>query len=784
MLGYWLRAEEPPVLAADYASMAPALGLDSGISDQTALIAAIRGKLERTDRWLLVFDNAGEPGSLDPYLPRSGGGHVLITSRWQEWDGTAEALELAVPSEPEAVALLLGGAAADAAQRAASAELAHELGRLPLALAQARAFMRARTVDIAGYRQQLAVARPKVLAWRPPHASYPLAMAQAWQASLDHAAHDCPAAPEVLQLLAFLGPDAIPRDLLGAKPEALPKGLSDPFDRDSAIEALGRFSLVRVEPDSLTVHRLVQAVTREGLDEPTSGRCATIVVALVDAALPRPARERAAPTPVVGRLLPHALAAAGAAERLGVGLVVAGRILSDLGAYLMAGAARFEAEPLLRRAIAVRERAMGPEHPDLAIPIDNLARLYAGTGRPAEAEPLFQRTLAIREQALGPEHLAVAESFGCLGLFYRGEGRSAKAQPLFERAIATYERTPDAEYPDLAFSLHHRAWLYEATDRHAKAEPLHQRARAIREQALGPEHPDFATSLATLARLYEVTGRHAEAEPLHQRALAIRERILGPVHPDFALSLSNLGMLYLDTGRYVDAEPLLQRALAIHERTLGPEHPRIGVSLYRLADVYINGGRFAEAEPLLQRALAIYEQALGPEHPNVGGSLYQLAVVFVSTSRSAEAEPLLQRCLAIQVRNLGSEHRFVGGSLYRLAQVYLDTDRSAEAEPLLYRALAIHEQRYGPEHIYVSGPLSALGRLYREAGRFAEAEPLLQRCLEIIEKAPQPGHPHLVSVLDNYAALLEQIGRSEEASELRVKAEAIQQHGQTPLAPL
>ena len=275
----WLRAEEPSVLAADYAGMAPALGLDPGMPDQAALIAAIRGKLERTDRWLLVFDNAGEPGSLDAYLPRIGGGHVLITSRWQEWEGTAAALELEVLPEAEAVALLLGEGAEDAAEHAAAAELAQELGRLPLALAQARAFMRARKVGIAGYRQQLAAARPKVLAWRPANAGYPLAMAQAWQASLDHAAHDCPAAGELLPLLAFLAPDAIPRDLLGARPEALPEGLRDPFDRDGAIEALGRFSLVRVEPDSLTVHRLVQAVTREGLDEATSGparrrRCA------------------------------------------------------------------------------------------------------------------------------------------------------------------------------------------------------------------------------------------------------------------------------------------------------------------------------------------------------------------------------------------------------------------------------------------------------------------------------------------------------------------------------
>ena len=61
------------------------------------------------------------------------------------------------------------------------------------------------------------------------------------------AAEDCPAAPDLLELLAFFAPDAIPRDLLGADPEALPESLRDEFDRGSAMEALGRFSLVRLE---------------------------------------------------------------------------------------------------------------------------------------------------------------------------------------------------------------------------------------------------------------------------------------------------------------------------------------------------------------------------------------------------------------------------------------------------------------------------------------------------------------------------------------------------------
>ena len=158
-----------------------------------------------------------------------------------------------------------------------------------MALAQARAFMRARKVGIAGYRQQLAASPAQgagVAAAKTPatRSRWP----QAWQASLDRGRRDCPAARELLQLLAFLAPDAIPRDLLGAKPEALPEAVARPVRPRRRDRGAGRFSLLRVEPDRLTVHRLVQAVTRDGLDERDGAARAEAAVALVDAALPPP----------------------------------------------------------------------------------------------------------------------------------------------------------------------------------------------------------------------------------------------------------------------------------------------------------------------------------------------------------------------------------------------------------------------------------------------------------------------------------------------------------------
>ena len=63
---------------------------------------------------------------------------------------------------------------------------------------------------------------------------------------------------------------------------------------------------------------------------------------------------------------------------------------------------------MYKRALAISEKALGPEHPDVATSLNNLALLYQAQGRYAEAEPLHKRALAISEKALGPEHPDVA----------------------------------------------------------------------------------------------------------------------------------------------------------------------------------------------------------------------------------------------------------------------------------------------------------------------------------------------------------------------------------------
>jgi tetratricopeptide (TPR) repeat protein len=314
-----------------------------------------------------------------------------------------------------------------------------------------------------------------------------------------------------------------------------------------------------------------------------------------------------------------------------------------------------DAEPLYKQSLAIREKVLGADNPDVAAALNNLAGLYYKEGRYADAEPLFKRSLAIKEKTFGPDNPDVAQSLNNLAGLYDAQGRYADAEPLYKRSLAIFEKALGPDHPDVAQALNNLAVIYVDQGRYADAEPLYKRSLAIIEKALGPDHPEVAQSLNNLAGLYEGQGRYADAETLLKRSLAIGEKALGPDHPDVATKLNNLAVIYVDQGRYADAEPLYKRSLAIREKALGPNHPEVARSLNNLAALYERQGRYADAEPLgryadaeplYKRSLAITEKALGPNHRDVALSLSNLALLYATQGRYADAYSYIQRTFA------------------------------------------------------------------------------------------------------------------------------------------
>jgi tetratricopeptide (TPR) repeat protein len=306
---------------------------------------------------------------------------------------------------------------------------------------------------------------------------------------------------------------------------------ADAFLLGQALEVLGAYSLLGRDPRTKTfsIHRLVQAVLADGMDEPSRQQWAERAVLAVNTAFPK---VEYASWPQCERLLPHAQACAELIKDGPMQFPEAGRLLTQAGWYLKERAQYVQATSLTRRGLEIRAKLLEPEHSNRAQSLNQLGRLYALQGKYAQAESLLRRGLEIRERILEPEH------------------------------------------SDRAKSLTNLALLYEDQRKYSEAQPLYRRALAIREQQLGPTHPHTAVSLNNLASLDWAQGKDERAEPLLVRALAINEQRLGPEHPDTAQSQWCLATLALKLGRLTEARALYEQSLAVYEQPLGLDHPR------------------------------------------------------------------------------------------------------------------------------------------------------------------------------------------------------------------
>jgi tetratricopeptide (TPR) repeat protein len=598
---FWLNCADPAVIPGEIAACAVALDLPVGGLPLGEQMAAVKRAWQDPIPRLVIFDNCEDPKVLDQWKPTVGGCRVLVTARRAAWRD-ADCVPLATLARDNSVALLQR-----LCPRLTAAEagpLAEDLGDLPLALHLAGSYLETYDhVTVAAYRTQLSLAHPS-LRGRGTDA-LPTRRERDVERTFALSYDQLDPANEIDALAAWLLACAawcahgvpIPRELLLTM---LPEGLA--LEAEDAIDALARLrTLGLLDGQSvLVLHRLLASYVQQQVASPPTmapsrprlRKRANQALDRVDAVLasyvqPQPASttqavvERALiaqaarinsaglPT-AMAPILPHLRERARQAlDRVDA---QASDLLDPLAYHLHIMGDYAGARPLLERALAIREAALGPDHPDTARSMHYLANLLSDLEEYAAARPLYERALAIREAALGPDHHATASTLNSLAKLISDLEEYAAARPLYERALAIREATLGPEHPDTASIVGNLGILLRDMGDFAGARPLYERALAIREVALGPNHPDTARTLNALASLLRDTGEYDSARPLYEWGLAIREATLGPNHPDTATSLNSLASLLRDTGEYQEAKPLFERALAIREAVLGPNH--------------------------------------------------------------------------------------------------------------------------------------------------------------------------------------------------------------------
>ncbi len=304
------------------------------------------------------------------------------------------------------------------------------------------------------------------------------------------------------------------------------------------------------------------------------------------------------------------------------------------------------AEALLRRAIDINRRALGPKHP---VPLRwsmELSQNLLSQGRYPEAQKVQRTTLYDQRQVLGPEHPDTLRSLYGLGKILEFEGNFLQAERLQRGALDLQRRVLGSEHPETLATEEALASIFRAEGRFADSEKAYRRMVEFDRRREGEDHPYTLFDLAMLSDVLRCEQRFVESENLGRQTLEVQRRILGPDHQNTLDSMAILAQTLQGEGRYQEAEKLQRESLERRRRSLGQGHPTTLRAVAILGSILNEEGRYTEAEKLEREALDTQRMMFGAENFDTATSTYYLAGTMALTGKKNLALVLLKQAVA------------------------------------------------------------------------------------------------------------------------------------------
>ncbi|MEU7788002.1 tetratricopeptide repeat protein [Amycolatopsis sp. NPDC049159] len=668
----WITASSREAIITGYANASKRV---LQLPDAALLDAAMRllDWLPGTGKkWLIVLDDLQHPGDLKGlWPPATATGQVVITTRRRDAALTRTdhtLIDVGVFTAEDSLAYLESALnyAPDLIDTAA--ELADDLGHLPLALAQAAAYMTDRGLSCDEYRRRLADRRKTLHDVFPTPDELPddhsHTVAATWSLSIDLADRLRPKglARPLLEAAALLDPNGIAVDVFTSKSLVgyLGRRTGSPVVADDvrdALHVLHRLNLILLDATqphrAVRIHQLVQRATRE--HELSRAHREVLALVCADALVevwpeiersPEYAQMLRANTDIVRDIADGGLwrprlhgVLLRAARSLGqAGLVEAAvsrcadlhdraqgvlgadhpdtlTIRNDLAYWQGRAGDPAGAATAFDGLLADRLRILGPDHPDTLTTRNNLARWRGESGNPAGAVAALEQLLTDRRRILGEEHPHTLSTQGNLARWQGEAGDPAGAASVFAQLLSEQLRVVGPDHPDTLAARHNLAyWRGEAGDPAGAVSALEQ-LLPDQVRVLGPDHPSPLLTRGSIARWLGEGGDPRKAVSALEELLSDRLRILGPDHLH---TLTTRGSLARWRGRAGDpaaAVTALEDLSADQLRVLGPDHPSTLTVRTYLADWLGEAGDPAAAVTALDRLITDQLRVLGPDHP-------------------------------------------------------------------------------------------------------------------------------------------------------------------------
>jgi tetratricopeptide (TPR) repeat protein len=729
-LVWWSSAEHTDDVLVSLARLAERMGVGGGEDDMALASREAVQKLsqgEPTGRSLLVFDNADDPADLLPLLPRSGGAHILVTSRNQAWDQNNTAQRIDVFAREESVdhlTLRAPGLTAEAADRVAEA-----LGDLPLAVEQAAAWLAATATPIEEYLRQLDEQTTRVLELKKP-VDYPDTVAATWNVSIARLRERSPAAVRLLQLCAFLAPEPIHSDLLYSKAmiDALKpydSALQDSLLLGQVINEIGRFALAKVDQSSIQVHRLVQAVIRAQLSEEEQRQARHVVHTVLSGARPDGDEpiDNPATWPRFDLIWPH----------------------------LTASDARNCTDAETRRLL-----------------IDRVRYLWKRGDFPG-AQQRAEQLLDDWRPVLGEDDVQYLYLRGQLANVLRSQGRYVEAGEVDRDLLERQRRVLGATHPYTYVTMSGLSSDLAALGRYREAVDLAGAAHTGFSQTFHESHPRTLNAANNLALALRMVGRYEEALRIDQDTLERRRTILSDDHPYTLNSAEQVGRDLREVGRYRESVAQLSRTYDAYKRLLKKDFPGTLRCAKSLAVSLRRDGQLEDARRLTTATRAEYRVQYAASTPDsLACDLNLAADLFAADEQEAARDTALE-VLAEYMRVPGEAHPYTQTALNNLGIFHWGCGELDEAEAVFLKVLARMTEVLGEQHPHTLFAGANYANVLVSMGRLAEAHEFEERAVAALRDVLGAHHPETLAVAANRALTLRGLGREEEAARLHAE---------------
>jgi tetratricopeptide (TPR) repeat protein/tRNA A-37 threonylcarbamoyl transferase component Bud32 len=248
-----------------------------------------------------------------------------------------------------------------------------------------------------------------------------------------------------------------------------------------------------------------------------------------------------------------------------------------------------------QRALNLRRRGLGDDHPDTLKALHHLAMAYQDAGRLDMAIPILERTLSQRKAQLGSDHEDVIESMNDLAVAYWEAGQAAKAIPLYETALLKVRAQRGADDESTLTITDNLGVALVAAGHADRAIALHESALSGMRIKLGNEQLATLVAMNNLALAYQAGGKSARSIELYETTLPKLRAKLGDDHPTVLTAMNGLARAYEAGGRLDAAIPIFEETLARRRAKLGIDHPDTLSTLFELASARHRAGHNSKA---------------------------------------------------------------------------------------------------------------------------------------------------------------------------------------------